>query len=41
MSPAMREMRLDRLLAGIAEAPALQVAGMKMDGRSIARGAAG
>ena len=38
MSPAMREMRLDRLLAGIAEAPALQVAGMKMDGRSIARG---
>ncbi len=40
MTTAAREVRLDRLLEGIADAPAVGLAGMKMDGRSIAPGEA-
>lgn len=35
-----REVRLDRLLEGIADAPALRLAGMKMDARTIVPGEA-
>lgn len=38
MTAAARQVRLDRLLEGIADAPALGLTGMKMDGRSIVPG---